>query len=331
MFRHPEPSSSIKTKEKSPSQVDTKDMWKRVYAWFDAFLKTENQARKRRQHGPNSGYGHLGRLNKITHFEVNSYHCIKKIFSLIPCISCGYCVLGCLSDKQVPRFTHPTRGAIRVTVKQLSDDELARRLVSGDHDAMAVIFDRYYRLVMSVALRILHDAAEAEDVVQTVFTDFYKKAHLFDAAKGSLRTWLLQYAYGRSFNQKRRLTARGFYEQDEFDEMAAGIPKLCPERVLNLETPDACRLVEQILPSLNDKQRTVIELVFFGGLRLSEVASQTGESLGNVHHAYYRGIEKLRAVLLGTEAEAANQTRGRVRFPWFRRIRQAPQHLGEEV
>jgi RNA polymerase sigma-70 factor, ECF subfamily len=241
-------------------------------------------------------------------------------------------VLGCLSDKQVPRFTHPTRGAIRGTVKQLSDDELARRLVSGDHDAMAVIFDRYYRLIMSVALRILHDAAEAEDVVQTVFTDFYTKAHLFDGAKGSLRTWLLQYAYGRSFNQKRKLRARGFYGQVEFDEMATGTPHLCSERVLDLDTPDACRLVEQILPSLNDKQRIVIELVFFGGFKLSEVAAQTGESLGNVHHAYYRGIERLRSALLGAGGEASdNPIRSRVRLSWFRRIRQAPQHLGEEV
>jgi len=241
-------------------------------------------------------------------------------------------VLGCHSGKRVPKFRHPTREAIRGTVKQLSDSELVRLLVSGDSDAMAVVFDRYYRLVMSVALRILHDTAEAEDVVQTVFTDFYKKAHLFDATKGSLRTWLLQYAYGRSFNQKRRLRARGFYEQVEFDEMGAGSPNPRSERVLDLETPDACRLVEQILPSLNDKQRAVIELVFFGGLKLSEVASQTGESLGNVHHAYYRGIDKLRAALLGTGAEASDsRIRSRSRLSWFRRIRQAPQHLGEEV
>jgi RNA polymerase sigma-70 factor, ECF subfamily len=51
-------------------------------------------------------------------------------------------------------------------VEQLSDGELVRRLLGGDQDAMAVIFDRYYRLVMSVALRILHDVGEAQDVVQ---------------------------------------------------------------------------------------------------------------------------------------------------------------------
>ena len=90
-------------------------------------------------------------------------------------------------------------------VERLSDGELVRLLLAGNHDAMAVIFDRYYRLVMSVALRIIHDVGEAEDVVQTVFTDFYQRADLFDETKGNLKGWLLQYTYGRSFNQKRKL------------------------------------------------------------------------------------------------------------------------------
>ena len=64
-------------------------------------------------------------------------------------------------------------------VDEVSDGDLVRLLLAGDQEAMAVIFDRYYRLVMSVALRIIHDVGEAEDVVQTVFTDFYQRAELF--------------------------------------------------------------------------------------------------------------------------------------------------------
>lgn len=102
-------------------------------------------------------------------------------------------------------------------LEQKSDAELVRLLVAGNHDAMAVIFDRYYRMVMSVALRIVHDVGDAEDVVQIVFTDFYRRANLFDEAKGSLRTWLLQYAYGRSINQKTSLKARCFYDQPDLE------------------------------------------------------------------------------------------------------------------
>src|SRR5258708_14682933 len=103
-------------------------------------------------------------------------------------------------------------------LQQESDAELVRLLVAGNHDAMTVIFDRYYRLVMSVALRMLHDVAEAEDVVQIVFTHFFQKANLFDATKGNLGTWLLQYAYGRTINHKRSLNARHFYDQVPLNE-----------------------------------------------------------------------------------------------------------------
>ena len=104
-------------------------------------------------------------------------------------------------------------------VDEVSDGDLVRLLLAGDQEAMAVIFDRYYRLVMSVALRIIHDVGEAEDVVQTVFADFYQRAELFDESKGNLKGWLLQYTYGRSFNQKRKLRNHNFYEQVELEEM----------------------------------------------------------------------------------------------------------------
>ena len=217
-------------------------------------------------------------------------------------------------------------------VDEISDGELVRRLVAGDQEAMAVIFDRYYRLVMSVALRIIHDVGEAEDVVQTVFTDFYQRAEIFDEAKGNLKGWLLQYTYGRSFNHKRRLKKHSFYAQVELEEMDVEQRKKRLERVADLDRQDATRLVEQILPQLNEKQRSVIELVFFEGMKLSEVASRTGESPGNVHHAYYRGIDKLRTFLTQSEQFSRNEAKEpKHRMSWLRKPAKAPQRLTREV
>jgi RNA polymerase sigma-70 factor, ECF subfamily len=217
-------------------------------------------------------------------------------------------------------------------VEQVSDGELVRRLLAGDQEAMAVIFDRYYRLVMSVALRIIHDVGEAEDVVQTVFTDFYQRAELFDEAKGNLKGWLLQYTYGRSFNQKRKLKNHCFYEQVELEAMDVEQRKKRAERVADLDSQDATRLVEQILPKLTEKQRFVIELVFFEGMKLSEVASRTGESPGNVHHAYYRGIDKLRTFLTQSEEHRSSEEHEpKHRISWLRKPGKAPQRLTREV
>jgi len=217
-------------------------------------------------------------------------------------------------------------------LQQESDAELVRLLVAGNHEAMTVIFDRYYRLVMSVALRMLHDVAEAEDVVQIVFTRFFEKANLFDATKGNLGTWLLQYAYGRTINHKRSLNAKHFYDQVPLDEMDPDSRPATCLHALGLDPRDATRLVEQILPRLNEKQRFVIERVFFEGVKISDVASQTGEPLGNLLHAYYRGIEKLRRLVRETHhVVSQGETSGESRFPWRRKAAKASRSLRGEV
>jgi RNA polymerase sigma-70 factor (ECF subfamily) len=141
--------------------------------------------------------------------------------------------------------------------------------------------EQLWKIPDFVALRMLHDVAEAEDVVQIVFTRFFEKANLFDAAKGNLGTWLLQYAFGRTINHKRGLNAKHFYDQVPLDEMDPDSRPATCLHALGLDPRDATRLVEQILPRLN---------VFFEGVKISEVASQTGEPLGNLLHAYYRRV-----------------------------------------
>src|SRR5882762_11157562 len=78
---------------------------------------------------------------------------------------------------------------------ELSDEVVMSCLAAGNHDALAVIFDRYQRLVIRVAMQILRDPAEAEDAMQSVFIAILETAKKFDAARGTLRVWILQNAY----------------------------------------------------------------------------------------------------------------------------------------
>jgi RNA polymerase sigma-70 factor, ECF subfamily len=176
----------------------------------------------------------------------------------------------------------------------LTDAELVAQLVAGSHDAMGAIFDRYYRLVMCVALRIVRDPGEAEDVAQVAFTDFYRNAKLFDARKGNLRTWLLQYAYGRSLNRLAGLKSRRHYDHLEYEDVEASALAERAGEHFGLTSQEARVFVGQALGQLKEKQRRVIELVCLCGLTIAEVAQVTGESVGNVQHHYYRGVERLR-------------------------------------
>src|SRR5260370_9651979 len=85
------------------------------------------------------------------------------------------------------------RGAL--SEEQLSDEELMVEVRQGDGNAFTVLFDRYNRLVLTVALRIVHDAAEAQEVTQDVFFEFYRSVRRFDLARGKLKVCTLHFAY----------------------------------------------------------------------------------------------------------------------------------------
>jgi len=96
-------------------------------------------------------------------------------------------------------------GAIIARMPNLSDEEVMEQLCQGHPEALPTLFDRFYRLVLKIALRILRDPGEAEDVMQDVFFEIFNKAAQFDPAKGSTKTWILQYAYHRSLNRRQYL------------------------------------------------------------------------------------------------------------------------------
>jgi RNA polymerase sigma-70 factor (ECF subfamily) len=95
----------------------------------------------------------------------------------------------------------------------LADEHIMRELQAGNGDAFAMVYKRYHRLVHVTALHILRDAGEAEDLTQTVFLEIYRNAGQYDTARGTLKVWLLQYAYSRSMNRRNYLRVRQFHNQ----------------------------------------------------------------------------------------------------------------------
>ena len=199
-----------------------------------------------------------------------------------------------MAENNLPEETSAARDIGRHSVPHLQEEEdLARALKAGDPDALPAIFDRYHRLVLVTALRIVRDIGEAEDLMQSIFFEIFQKAAQFDPSKGTLSKWILQYAYHRSINRKNYLSLRHFYSAVDLldsDGEEIWITKVSPSQ-------EAIRLVREVLGVLNCHQREVIECVFFGEMSLKEIAEETKQSLGTVRHHYYRGLKKLRDVL----------------------------------
>src|SRR5438874_8522356 len=181
---------------------------------------------------------------------------------------------------------------------ELSDEVLMSHLAEGNHDALAVIFDRYQRLVIRVTMQILRDPGEAEDAMQSVFIAILETAKKFDAARGTLRVWILQNAYHHALNRRRYLSLRGMYDTPPCD--AEDIAALGPN--MGMPAFESERLIQEALTQLSSKQRETVELAFYDGLTMQEIAERTGQSHANIRHHYYRGLEKLRFVLGSTKS-----------------------------
>jgi RNA polymerase sigma-70 factor (ECF subfamily) len=162
---------------------------------------------------------------------------------------------------------------------------LLQRLAAGDAGALAEFFDRHAGLVNALALRILRDGADAEDVVQEVFLQAWRQAERFDPRRGTIEAWLCTIARTRALDRLRRKASR---REDPAE--AAPAPTLGPRPVETLAVRDALR-------SLSPDQRHALELAYYEGLTQSEIAARLQVPLGTIKTRIRTGLMRLRAAL----------------------------------
>ena len=172
-----------------------------------------------------------------------------------------------------------------------SDEMLLAEAGNGSKDALGLLFRRYRRTVSNVALRILKDAGEAEDLCQEVFLLLFQKAKLFDASKGTAASWIIQITYHRAMNRRQYLAFRHHYNAQELDEEQIGGGRQPPL----IDEIAARTLLNRVREQLSPDQRQTLELHFFEGYSLREIAEKTSQTLGNIRHHFYRGLERLRS------------------------------------
>jgi RNA polymerase sigma-70 factor, ECF subfamily len=181
-------------------------------------------------------------------------------------------------------------------LSRLNDEQLIAHLRAGHDDALAILFDRYNRLIYTIARNIIQDEGEAEDLTQSVFFEIFRSSVKFDPARGTTKRWLLQIAYSRSLSRKHYLNIRSFYTEEEFERIS-DLDLGIPENGTRLNLEERRRLVQQALEMLSAPQRETLSLTFFQGLSAAEIAERRHEPEGNVRHHYYRGLKKLRSII----------------------------------
>ncbi|WP_239461756.1 sigma-70 family RNA polymerase sigma factor [Occallatibacter savannae] len=167
-----------------------------------------------------------------------------------------------------------------------SDQSLMAEVRAGGEQAMAKVFDRYAGLVYSVALRVLKDAGQAEDVMQEIFFQLWRNPDSFSFSRGTLGTWLLVVARNRAIDQLRQ--RRPAEPVDEV--VVASTTNLQSEA----ERSILMQRVRGIVGDLPQEQQQSLQLAFFDGLSHSEIAERTGQPLGTVKTRIRSALSSLR-------------------------------------
>lgn len=185
--------------------------------------------------------------------------------------------------------------ALRPEPVQDNDVELLRAVAARDEAALAQLYDRYRVILFGLLMRILNNREDAEDVLQEVFLQVWRRAADFDENRGRPFTWLVTLARSRGIDRLRTLAAR--------ERVAAAGARDESEAVSDAAS-DAFRseqrgLVTNALAQLPDEQQRPLMLAYFDGLTQTEIAARLGAPLGTVKTRMRTGMMRLREMLAG--------------------------------
>jgi len=179
----------------------------------------------------------------------------------------------------------------------LDDDfALMQAIAAGDRAALERLYDRHSPLVLAVSRRVLKDAAEAEDVLTTVFFEVWSRADRFDASRGSPLSYLTTLARSRAIDRRRSRAARpvALSSENSAAENAAAMASTAPTPLQSSDINEQRQRIRAALAELEPAQREAIECSFYEGLSHSEIAEKLQKPLGTVKTYIRQGLIRLR-------------------------------------
>jgi RNA polymerase sigma-70 factor, ECF subfamily len=184
----------------------------------------------------------------------------------------------------------------------LDDRVILLRIAKQDQAAFSALYDRYARIVYSIALRSLRSVEESEEVVLDVFAQVWRIAERYDASKSRVDTWLFMLARSRVLDRLRKIQRRTPATGAVIDLEEIQLPAKGVDLMEAAELSEQQERVRSTLSQLPLEQRLVVELAYYQGLSHGDIAHQTGMALGTVKTRIRLGLNRLRTALEVLEA-----------------------------
>lgn len=180
------------------------------------------------------------------------------------------------------------------TTNSLDDRALLHAVAARDRNAFRKLYDRHAATLLGLALKILGNRADAEDVLQDTFIQVWKNAATFDEGRGTTFGWLIMLTRSRAIDRLRARQSRARATEAAAQEE----PDWSPQQPAQLAVASELHgIVRGALDALPKEQRSLIELAYFGGLTQTEIAQRVGQPLGTIKTRIRAGMQRLREQL----------------------------------
>src|SRR3954468_6295542 len=177
-------------------------------------------------------------------------------------------------------------------LRNLADEEVMQLVQQGSPRAFELLFDRHGGAAFSLAYRMVGDRVAAEDISQEAFLSIWRSRLRYDAARGSVRTWVLGIVHNRAIDALRRGAS---YERRRERLDVVEERHEAPERTdVEAARREEARSVRSALDTLRAEQRRTIELAYFAGFSHSQIAELLDEPIGTIKGRMRLGLGKLR-------------------------------------
>ena len=175
-----------------------------------------------------------------------------------------------------------------------SDFELMKGIQAGDADALSQLYDRYNGILKALILRVIHNEAEADDLLQEIFMEIWNQAKNFSPQKGKPLGWMVTLARRRAIDGLRKKQAYARAEErlksETEQQPDAWVHNATEEEIV---LSDTRALIRKVISSLPPPQQQAIDLAFFKGMSQREIAAKTNTPLGTVKTRLELGLKKI--------------------------------------
>jgi RNA polymerase sigma-70 factor (ECF subfamily) len=177
----------------------------------------------------------------------------------------------------------------------VDDEQLLMRVASGDRAAFGSLYDRFCRPLYSLALKMLANETEAQDLLQEVFLSVWNKASTFDPARGTAFSWVVTQVRNRAIDRLRSYRRRGELIDAFGPDIDSGLEVRSASQ--NAESSERARDIHGAMEQLTPEQRQVLRLAYFEGLTQVEIAEKLNQPLGTIKARAHRAMARLRITL----------------------------------